>query len=443
MFGTTPGSALCRDPPSKLPNAVEAGASRTGLAAISSSIVTTLSPIRRIRDMTGPQHKRAFLCPRSGKPLTATELPEQQSQWLRARPRAAMAVFPFSRQVMLSADGHTAYPIVDGIPVLLAPEVSMADGCDNFSPLDPRYAEAYAEMGHYNSVAAYAHDDIRQSHAYRTLSACRGLSRDEQACFPYPVERWLEATYDVTAQETVFAHLSPVLEKDVLQVGGTGIHAIRFLLAGASTATLVTPMISEARFARRLAQELAVAERLSLAVGIFEELPLPAASMDAVFSGGSLHHTLTDLALFEAARVLKTGGKMGCFDPWRAPFYRIGIRLFGKREPGVFCRPLDNERTRYLRQCFADAKVEKHGSLTRYLLLALQKSGLDFTDDGTAGYNRVVHQVMRWDDSITSLLPPLRKFASSVSICASKTQRSEKGTNNEVEPRETLIQSQS
>jgi len=366
------------------------------------------------------QHIRTWLCPRAGKLLSATELSDEGLRCLRARPRAAMALSPFSHEVMMSADGQTVYPIVDGIPILLAPEVSMADECGAFSPLDPRYAEAYAEMGHYNSVADKAHDDIRRSHAFRTLSACRELSRHEQARFPYPVDRWLEATYDVTAQETVFAHLAPVLGKDVLQVGGTGIHAIRFLLAGAATATLVTPMISEARFARRLAGELGVAARLSLSVAIFEELPIPPESMDVVFSGGSLHHTITDLALFAATRVLKIGGKMGCFDPWRAPFYRIGIRLFGKREPGVFCRPLDNERTRYLSQCFQDARVEKHGSLTRYLLLVLQKSGLDFTDDGTAGYSRFVHRVMSWDNRISSLLPPLRKFASSVSICASK-----------------------
>lgn len=368
------------------------------------------------------QPLRTFLCPRSRKPLIPSKLADEESRLFETRPRSSMAVFPFSHDVMISADGDTAYPILDGIPVLLAPEVSTADLCDAFNPLDPRYAEAYEEMAHYNSVAAGAQDDVRQSHAFRNLSACRGLSRDDQARFPYPAERWLEATYDVTAQETVFAHLAPVLDQDVLQVGGTGIHAIRFLMAGAATATLVTPMSSEARFARRLAEELGVAERLSLALGIFEELPVPPASVDILFSGGSLHHTLTDLALFEAVRVLRSGGKIGCFDPWRAPFYRTGIRVFGKREPGVFCRPLDNERTRYLSKCFADAKLEKHGSLTRYLLLALQKSGLDFTDDGTAGYSRFVHGLMRWDNSVASLLPPLRKLASSVSICAHKLQ---------------------
>jgi uncharacterized protein YbaR (Trm112 family)/SAM-dependent methyltransferase len=385
------------------------------------AIACLVSLYREVKgSMTSSQHIRRFTCPRSGQLLTPRRLSEEEAGGLRDRPRASMAVFPFSGEIMMSADRRTAYPVVDGIPVLLAPEVSSAEACDRFAPLDPRYAEAYEEMRHYNLVAEEAHADVRQSHAYRTLSACQGLARDDQARFPYPVERWLEATYDVTAQETVFVHLSPVLEKDVLQVGGTGIHAIRFLLAGAATATLVTPMISEARFARRLAEELGVAGGLSLAVGIFEELPLPPASMDVVFSGGSLHHTLTDLALFEAARVLRAGGKIGCFDPWRAPFYGIGIRVFGKREPGVFCRPLDNERTRYLSKCFADAKVKKHGSLSRYLLLALQKGGLDFTEDGTAGYNRFVHKLMRWDNGIASVLAPLGKFASSVSICASK-----------------------
>lgn len=113
---------------------------------------------------------------------------------------------------------------------------------------------------------------------------------------------------------------------------------------------------------------------------------------------------------------------MGCFDPWRAPFYRMGIRVFGKREPGVFCRPLDSERTRYLTKCFADAQLKKHGPLTRYLLLALQKSGWDLTEDGTAGYNHFVHSLMRWDNHVAALFPPLEKLGSSVSICASKPQ---------------------
>lgn len=370
--------------------------------------------------MQSSQPVRTFLCPRSGKPLIAAALSDDEARSFESRSRSTMAVFPLLRDIMISADHRNAYPVADGIPVLLAPEVSSSDMCDSFSPLDPRYAEAYEEMAHYNSVAARAQNDVKKSHAFRNLVACQGLSRDDQARFPYPVERWLEATYDVTAQERVFAHLAPVLDQDVLQVGGTGIHAIRFLMAGAATATLVTPMLSEARFARRLAEELGVAKRLSLALGIFEELPVPAASMDIVFSGGSLHHTLTDLALFEAARVLRSGGKIGCFDPWRAPFYRMGIRIFGKREPGVFCRPLDNERTRYLPKCFSDSKVEKHGSLTRYLLLALQKSGLDFTDDGTAGYSAFVHNLMRWDDCIASVLPPLRNLGSSASICGRK-----------------------
>ena len=365
-----------------------------------------------------PLHR--FACPRSGKPLTPVELADETWRPLMAHGRAGMAVFPFSREVLMTDDGSTFYPIVDGIPILLAPEVSFRDARGNFSPLDPRYAEAYEEMAHYNSVAAKAEGDVRQTHAYRTLSACQGLSREEQALFPFPAERWLEATYDVTAQETVFAHLAPLLDREVLQVGGTGIHALRFLMAGAASAILVTPMISEARFARRLAVALGLGERLRLAVGIFEELPVLPASVDMVFSGGCLHHTLTDLALFEAERVLRSGGKFGCFDPWRAPFYRLGIRVFGKREPGVFCRPLDNERTRYLTKCFADARLKKHGPLTRYLLLALQKSGLDFSEDGTAGYNHFVHSLMRWDNNFAALFPPLQKLASSVSICARK-----------------------
>ena len=371
-----------------------------------------------------PSHRvSAFVSPRSLRPLYSGHLGPADVREIEKNRGKSMAVFPFTETVLTSDDKRTVYPVIEDIPVLLVPEMGSISRHEIVAcnAIDPRYAEAYEEMGHYESVAKKQLQGIRDSNAYLNLSGCVGLSEEEQLRFPKPHSRWLEATYDVRAQAQVFAYLAPILGKEVVQIGGTGVHALRFLLAGARHAGLITPMLGEARFARALAIELGVSDRFSAAVGIFEECPLPDHSVDVVFSGGSLHHTITDLAFVEARRILRPGGRLGCFDPWRAPFYRLAVKLLGKREPGVFCRPLENERLRYLSKCFGETQVKLHGALTRYPLLALQKLGIDFTTDGGSGYSRVVDAIMAADDALSSLVPPLRLFASSVSVCATQS----------------------
>ncbi len=252
------------------------------------------------------------------------------------------------------------------------------------------------------------------------LANCVRLADSERAAFPSPASRWLEATYDITAQEQVFRHIAPLSGTTAVQVGGKGTHALRFLLAGAQKTALVTPVLGEALLAVALARRLGLSERFQPIVGIFEELPIADASVDVVFSGGSLHHTITDMALAEAARVLRSGGRFGCFDPWRSPFYKIGTSLLGKREPGVFCRPINAERLRSLSKCFGEVRVTRHGALTRYPLLALKKVGISFTADDESGYSAFTHRLMSADDFLASIFPPIRPLCSSVSICATK-----------------------
>jgi len=55
----------------------------------------------------------------------------------------------------------------------------------------------------------------------------------------------IDAVYDCGGQWDAYNHLAPIRGKRVLQVGGKGIHAIKFILAGVKEAWLLSPMIGE------------------------------------------------------------------------------------------------------------------------------------------------------------------------------------------------------
>jgi SAM-dependent methyltransferase len=316
--------------------------------------------------------------------------------------------------VLVREDFGCAYPVVDGIPILLAPEMLTARSRRVAVDLrDPRYAEAYEEMGFYNDRASSATNAIESSNAYRHLEPLLGLSAQQRKDFPNPWWLWLDATYDSAAQGEGYAHLAPMNGKRMLQLGGTGTHAVKFVLAGARNAWLSTPVLGEVRMTLALARAAGVGDRIGCVIAIAEELPFASGSFDGIFSGGCVHHMVTRLAFPEAARVLVAGGRFAANDPWRAPLYAIGTRLLGKREPEVYCRPLTAERIAPLNDAFADGRVIQHGTLTRYPLLALQKFGLE-SGMGT------VRKLGRIDDAICSLIPGLRGMGSSIAILGRK-----------------------
>ena len=174
----------------------------------------------------------------------------------------------------------------------------------------PHYAEAYEEMGYYDNVADTNLMDVRATEMFRTLSTLVQL--EEPRSFPHPLERWLDAAYDCTAQERVYRHIADrVAGATVLQMGGSGFQALKLLIAGAEVAILVTPMQSEAHYSERLADELGFRPQFRVAVGVGEELPLEGGSVDLVLCGGTLHHMVTGDAADEVRRVLKVGGRFG------------------------------------------------------------------------------------------------------------------------------------
>lgn len=352
------------------------------------------------------------------KSMTREQAEERLGRPLHARPDLVNAKGGVSKAagvtetVLLREDDKCAYPIVDGFPVLLAPEVLTTEDDLPFDLTDPRYAEAYEEMDFYNVAAAKMVDVIAHGGIEAVMPLEMGTTDAEKRSFPEPWDRWVDTVFDSAALWDVYSHLSPVRGKTVLQVGGTGGHAVKFSLVGASESWLVTPVVGEAAIARGLAESAGLGERYKIVVGIAEELPLKSESFDGIFMGGCLHHTVTNLAFAEAARVLRHDGKFAAVEPWRAPLYGIGTRLLGKREQ-AYCQPLNPERMQGFESSFSSASVIQHGTFSRYPFLALDKLGVHIP-------KFLPWHVGKIDDALSSIIPGLRRWGSSIAVLATK-----------------------
>lgn len=229
-----------------------------------------------------------------------------------------------------------------------------------------------------------------------------------------PLQAWLETRFDSVAQEQSVRHILPLVpDGRVVQVGGTGLTALKALIGGASQAVLVTPSQGELDLTRQVAAEFGLEERLVTIAAYGERMPIEDGSVDVVVSDASMHHTNVVEAMAEVHRVLRVGGRFGCFEPWRAPLYGVGTRVLGKRDPGVQCRPLDAARVKGLDEAFPGAEIAWHGAFTRYLMIGLSKLGLGVP-------RSVAHRVTVVDDAIARWVPSTRRLASSVSITATK-----------------------
>ncbi len=306
-------------------------------------------------------------------------------EWCPRRRAGGLDVKPIgsTERLLLVDNGTVAYPVIGEIPALLAPEqlvrADEADASDVVDLQDPRYAEAYEEMVHYNSVGEDGLGDGAGEAIARVMGALvdHPDPRSEGAEFPHPSELWIDARHDTLSQLEAYEYLRPVAGKRFLQLGGSGSHAVKALLAGAERAFVLTPMLGEARFAIRLAQRFGVADRLGCVLGIGEELPFAGGSVDRVYSGGCFHHMRLEYVATGLHQILSSGGKFAAVDPWKTPLHTIGTRLIGKRETSVFCRPITRERLRPLEEGrFEDVVVSRHGPLLRYLFLALEKGQL-------------------------------------------------------------------
>ncbi|MEO7674577.1 MAG: methyltransferase domain-containing protein, partial [Pyrinomonadaceae bacterium] len=235
--------------------------------------------------------------------------------------------------VLLREDMGCAYPVVDGIPILLAPEaLTISEKQSSFDLTDPRYAEAYEEMEFYNSAASTTSQMLKRDGPESIIPRELAASAEQRASFPAPWQVWVDTVHDSAALWDAYSHLGRFENRKAIQLGGSGSHVIKFAMAGAAEAWLITPMLGEATIARDLADASGVGDRFRCIVAIAEELPIKGEIFDAVFASGCLHHMVTEIALPEAARILRDGGRFAAVEPWRAPLYAIGTKILGKRE---------------------------------------------------------------------------------------------------------------
>lgn len=362
-----------------------------------------------------------LVCPETKQRVTACSLADAAERMGASDlvPRRGNQSRPIgaTSTVMLRDDHRCAYPVVGHVPVLLVPEQLLAErdapSVDVIDIADQRYAESYEEMAHYNEAARSQTERMEAAPESAGLAQLLELTQEQRLAFPLPRRRWVDATYEPVAQWEAFRHLAPLAGKTVLQLGGKGIHAVRFLVAGAAQAWVMSPMIEELQHGRALAGRFGVEDRYRCVAGIAEEMPFADEAFDAVYSDSCVHHMVTELAAAECRRTLGPGGRFAAVEPWRAPFYRWGIKIFGKREKGVHCQPMTSERAAPFFAAFEEASVAHHGALTRYPLLALAQLGLELRP-------QQVYRITKVDDACCSVLPRVRRMGSSSAILAGR-----------------------
>src|SRR5437762_2961144 len=146
-----------------------------------------------------------FICPQTKLPLRPMSLQDAKkalgSDDLITRTNAEKASFGVTSILVVRADNACAYPVVGGIPILLAPEqITPASRPQSFDLEDVKYAEAYQEMTFYNKVGQSEAQAIRQSQAYQVTEPVIRLQANERRQFPEPNAAWLDCVPDCKAQ---------------------------------------------------------------------------------------------------------------------------------------------------------------------------------------------------------------------------------------------------
>jgi uncharacterized protein YbaR (Trm112 family) len=355
----------------------------------------------------------ALVCPVTRQSLRLVSIEEADGQGRRFIPRQTLYSLR-TPLVMLREDGEGAYPVIDQFPILLAPEMLVREGSAAAAgtyPAEPLYREAYDEASFYSGCASGDEGEAEMARYQAMLEPVRTLTAAERALFPMPKERWIDDIYGPVVQFDCYRHLAPLSGRTVMQLGGKGLHAVKFLLGGAGSAWLLTPMLDECRWAVEFAKRMDVGERLRCVVGVAEEMPFSDASFDGIYGGGTVHHLTTEVAMPEIRRVLRPGGRFSASEPWRTPLYGLGTKIFGKLEANAFCRPLDRRRLAPFAEAFDSGACVHHGALTRYPLIVFSKFGLNVSVRSAWAINRV-------DDAIASPIPLLRKLGSNVALLA-------------------------
>ena len=198
----------------------------------------------------------------------------------------------------------------------------------------------------------------------------------EDVVFPHSTKLWIDSVGNPITQITAYNWLVPIKGVMFMQLGSSGSHAIKALIAGAHRAILLTPSAQEGRVAREIAEYLGIVHKLDVVVGIGEQLPFDSGSVDRIYGGGTLHHVHLDNGLAELARVLAPGGRAAFVEPRLNFIYRFleitKIRELA-REPGAQCYPLKVSEVLAVACGFNAVRCELSGGPARYAIVGLNR----------------------------------------------------------------------
>jgi len=362
------------------------------------------------------EDRLTLICPETKLPLRRCPLAEAErsislGQPLCARRDGTPAAIGPTAEVMLREDLKCAYPIVDGIPVLLVPEMLLAaENMRLFDLKNLRWAEAYEEMEHYNARGAgFA---VRVDGGEFQPMPREILQYGDS--FPRPTQFWIDAAHDAMAEMDAYSYLGKLRGKRVAQLGGSGGHAVKFLLAGAREAWLITPMVGECSHARAQARSFGLEDRLHCVAAVGEQIPLPDGALDIVYSGGCIHHMVAEYVAAEIMRVLTPGGRFSSVDPWKTILHTVGTRVLGKREKNVYCKPMTHRRLAPFHSGFSKFAVAHHGPVLRYLLLGVCQL-LKVEMSASLGY-----RLGQFEDRTLGRIPFFRDRGGSIALMGEK-----------------------
>lgn len=90
--------------------------------------------------------------------------------------------------ILFAAETARAYPVRDGFPALMWPDVLLRQGDDETVDLrDHRYAEVYAEMEFYNPVAYFHAKGVQEFRGFLNMKRLKDRQLPTDS-FPEPVE---------------------------------------------------------------------------------------------------------------------------------------------------------------------------------------------------------------------------------------------------------------
>jgi len=346
----------------------------------------------------------ALRTPETHRPLRLETEPTEVAEYQAAEATEHFQPLGVTEHLAVADDG-TAYPVIEGIPILMQPErLERGTTPSSVDTTVLPYAEAYQEQVVYDQLTeaklgGAAMDILREI-----------IQHADPSTFPEPLDAWVTGGSSAGAYARAMRHLTPIDDADILQVGGIGSHAIKLLHAGARHAYVVSPVIGELIEGQSIATELGFGDRITFIGGLAEQLPLADASVDRAYSGSSLHHTDTNASMPAIAAALTDHGRFASVDVWRGgKLYDVGVKLFGKCNNNPYCKPMTDQRIAPASTTFDDFQITMHGAVARYPLAVASRLG-HTPSPRTAG------KMARLEDRLAGLVPPLQRRISSL-IC--------------------------